>query len=725
MPQLLDKSIKILNIKHIRGPNMWCWTEVLEALVDIGELEDYPSNKIPGFYERLVKTLPSLVEHRCSYEEHGGFLRRVEEGTWPVHIMEHLTLELQGLAGYHGGFGRARDGASVGVYKLIVATPHEAVTQKAIYIARDLLLALIQDRPYDLDSQVDELKELMDDLCLGPSTSSIVQAAAEKGVPHIRLSKGNLVQLGYGAAQKRIWTAETDKTSAIAETISRDKDLTKSLLAAVGVPTPQGQLVDSAQHAWEIAQDIGLPVVIKPQDGNHGRGVFTNLQTQHEIQAAFDVAQHEGSGVLVEKFIVGDEHRLLVVGDRLIAAAKGEACQVCGDGVHTIDELIQLQINSDPRRGPTEDFPLNPVRIDSMAVLELKSQGFTAESVPKKDQEVLVQRNGNVAFDVTELVHPSVAKKVVLAAKVVGLDIAGIDLVARDISRPMEEQGAAIVEVNAGPGLLMHIKPANGKPQPVGQAIVEHLFPQGHTSRIPLIGVCGPLGGTVVSEICAYFLKLSNYYVALSNHHGLSFNQRVVDISHHSEWELGHRAILNPMVEAAVIEASAYGILMEGLPYDRCSVGIITEIDRQQFFPEQSITDERQLFSLYRTQIDVVLNDGLAVINADDPLAQDLIDVASSPYLVLSIDQDNALIQASAQNGLRNIIQINDQIVLRTGFDIDHSFSMKDAEFFAPHTNSEKVRWMMAAIAAAWATGIPFATIDTGIQTFMPEELAN
>jgi cyanophycin synthetase len=357
MPQLLDKKIEILQIKHIRGPNMWCWVEVLEAWIDIGELEDYPSDKIPGFYDRLVNKLPSLVEHRCSYEERGGFLKRVEEGTWPVHIMEHLTLELQGLAGFAGGFGRARETTNRGIYKLIVASPHEQVTRKAIEYARQLLLSLIQDQPFDLEPCIEDLRELIDDLCLGPSTREIVNAGVKQSIPSIRLSSGNLVQLGYGALQKRIWTAETAQTGAIAETISRDKDLTKSLLSTVGVPIPEGELVDNPEHAWEVAQSIGLPVVVKPQDGNHGRGVFTNLQTESEIIAAYKVAVEEGSGVLVEKFIEGDEHRLLVVGDHLVAAAKGEECKVIGDGLHTILELIDRQINSDPRRGSSEDFP--------------------------------------------------------------------------------------------------------------------------------------------------------------------------------------------------------------------------------------------------------------------------------------------------------------------------------------------------------------------------------
>ena len=724
MPQLLDKTINILDIKYIRGPNMWCWVEVLEALVDIGELEEYPSDKIPGFYERLVSKLPSLVEHRCSYEERGGFLKRVEEGTWPVHIMEHLTLELQGLAGFAGGFGRARESTTSGIYKLIVATPHEEVTKQAIYYARDLLLALIQDRPYDVDANIEHLKEMIDDLCLGPSTACIVNGAKEKLIPFIRLSNGNLVQLGYGARQKRIWTAETNQTSASAETISRDKNLTKSLLASVGVPIPYGELVKDVEHAWQVAQEIGFPVVVKPQDGNHGRGVFTNLRTKEEIYAAYEVARHEGSGVLVEKFIQGDEHRLLVVGDHLVAAAKGEECKVIGDGKHTVLELIELQINSDPRRGPTEDYPLNQVRIDSIAELELKSQGYVSDSIVALGKSVLIQRNGNVAFDVTDIVHPSVAKKVVLAAKVVGLDIAGVDLVAMDISKPLEEQEAAIVEVNAGPGLLMHIKPAKGNAQPVGQAIIKHLFPMQQSGRIPIIGVCGSKDSTLVSQICAYFLKLNNFYVALSTQQGLSFNQRPVEKNGSSEWERGRRTLLNPLVEAAVIETTAKGVLMEGVPYDLCAVGVVTGIDKTILFPDQSIVEEKQLFSLYRTQVDVVIPeaDGVAVLNADDALVVEMADISPAEVMFYSPDPSNAALTDLANKGGRSITLSDHKIILRQGFHLAYSFSIDESHFLNQDQKLAHVSPMLAAVGAAWAVGLPYEIIETGIATFLPEE---
>ncbi|MEI6546290.1 MAG: acetate--CoA ligase family protein, partial [Burkholderiales bacterium] len=496
-------DIRILEIRTLRGPNRWTYRPVIEALVDIGELEDYPSNLLPGFPERLGSWLPGLVEHRCSYGERGGFLRRLADGTWPGHILEHVTLELQTLAGLPTGFGKARETSKRGVYKVVVRAWHEDVARAALQEARLLMLAAIEDRSYDVAATVRSLRKMVDRLCLGPSTGCIVDAADDRDIPTIRLNDGNLVQLGYGANQRRIWTAETDQTSAIAESISRDKDLTKQLLAPVGVPVPEGEYVRSAAQARQIAESIGYPVVVKPYDGNHGRGVFTNLVNGDEVEAAYDIALEEGSGVIVERFIQGSEHRLLVVAGKLVAAARGDLAFVTGDGHSSIEQLIDRQLNADPRRGSTEDTPLNPVRLDSASRLELGRQGLTAESVLAVGREVLIQRNGNVAIDCTADVHPSTAALASLAARTIGLDIAGIDLVAEDISRPLAEQRGAIVEVNAGPGLLMHLRPAEGQAQPVGAAIVDHLFPEGESGRIPIVGVTGSRHTTAIALMVA------------------------------------------------------------------------------------------------------------------------------------------------------------------------------------------------------------------------------
>jgi cyanophycin synthetase len=723
MPQLLDKSIEILSVKHLRGPNMWTYHPVIEVWVDIGDLEDYPSNLIPGFYDRLVGALPSLVEHRCSIGETGGFLMRVKEGTWPAHIMEHLTLELQNLAGIPGGFGKARDGDRRGVYKVMVSAINQEVTLTALKCARDLFLALAQDNKdcvAQVQTIIEELRDLGDDLLLGPSTACIVNAAEERGIPSIRLSEGNLVQLGYGAKQRRIWTAETDQTSAIAETISRDKDLTKSLLRSAGVPTPEGRTVTSPDDAWEAAQDIGLPVVVKPIDGNHGRGVFINLYTQQEVEAAYAVAIDEGSEVLVERHIVGDEHRLLVVGNKVVAAAKGETVWVTGDGKHTVHELIQIQINSDPRRGTAEECPLNPVRIDSAVELELARQQLTGESIPTIDHKVLIQSNGNVAFDVTDLVHPDVAHQVALAARVVGLEIAGVDLVAQDISRPMAEQNAAIVEVNAGPGLLMHLKPASGKPQPVGKEIANHLFPPETDFRIPVVGICGEHGKTPVAEMIAHFLRLTNAYVGLSCSKGLYFGNRVIPNTNTSNWENARRTLLNRAVEAVVIENNHLSMLIEGLAYDRCQVGVVLNVDPKANFPQYAIYDEEQVFSIVRTQIDVVLPSGVAILNADDPMCVQMAELCDGQVIFFSQDPNSEVVKTHLENGSRVVLVGKQQITLKSG-----KLDQKSIPVPAHSESDSTAPWrginLGAAIAAAWALDIPFNVIEAGAETFVPD----
>jgi len=721
MPQLLDKTIEILSHRHLRGPNMWSYNPALEVLIDIGDLEDYPSDLIPGFYDRLSKCLPSLHEHRCSYGEPGGFLKRVEEGTWPGHILEHLTIELQNLAGIAGGFGRARDGGRRGVYKVIVSATEEAVTLQAFKFARDLLLTLIKDNGDAIAQRekiIEELRDLSDDLCLGPSTACIVNAATVREIPYIRLSSGNLVQLGYGAKQRRIWTAETDQTSAIAETISRDKDLTKSLLASAGVPTPEGRSVTSPDDAWEAAQDIGLPVVVKPIDGNHGRGVFINLYTQQEIEAAYAVAIHEGSEVLVERHIIGDEHRLLVVGNKVVAAAKGETVWVTGDGKHTVLELIQIQINSDPRRGTTEECPLNPVRIDSAVELELARQKLTGDSIPSIDQKVLIQSNGNVAFDVTDLVHPEVAHQVALAARVVGLEIAGVDLVAQDISKPLESQNAAIVEVNAGPGLLMHLKPASGKPQPVGEEIANHLFPPGYDFRIPIVGISGNSGRTIVAEMVAHFIRLTNVHVGLSVHNGLYFGSRTIKQTSSSHWENARRTLQNRAIEAAVIENDNASLLLEGLAYDQCQVGVVLNIDPLKLFPEHNISDEDQLFNVVRTQVDVVLPSGTSVLNADDAMIVKMAELSKGEVMYFSQDPSSSVIAAHQEKDGRSIIVSPSVITLKRG--------KLDALVIPipPAVQGSSLDWapnlsLAAAIGAAWALDIPFNVIEAGVETFV------
>lgn len=715
------KDIEILDVLSLRGPNMWTYRPVLEAWIDIGDLEDSPSNTIPGFYERLSSWLPSLIEHRCSYGERGGFLRRVQEGTWPGHILEHVTLELQNLAGMPGGFGKARETSKRGVYKVVVRAWHEGVTRMALNSARDLVMAAIEDRPFDVASVVERLREMVDSRCLGPSTACIVDAADDRSIPSIRLSDGNLVQLGYGARQHRIWTAESDRTSAIAESISRDKDLTKTLLAACGVPVPEGRLADSPEDAWEAAEDIGVPVVVKPYDGNHGRGVFTNLTSRDEVESAYRVAREEGSGVIVERFVPGNEHRLLVVGGRVVAVARGEPASVVGDGRASIRELVENQLNTDPRRGHTEDYPLNPVRIDSAVTLELTRQGFTPDSVPPAGQGVMIQRNGNVAFDVSDRVHPDVAAAAALAARVVGLDIAGIDLVAEDISRPLDVQRGAIVEVNAGPGLLMHLKPAEGAPRPVGRAIVDHLFPNGDNGRIPIIGVTGSKGKTTVARIVAWLIHLSGKRVGLACSDGLYVGDRRVEKKDRANWASARKVLLNRTADAAVIENGGRSIVSEGLAYDRCQVGIVTNIDPDDSLPEYFIEDADQLYKVLRTQVDVVLPDGVAVLNADDPLVAQMAPLCDGEVIFFGRDPSHGTIMEHRALGCRAVVVRDGRVVLASGEGEVPLAKVEAIPLTAGGDAAGHVADVLAAVGAAWALGISPELIRAGIETFGKE----
>jgi len=702
----LKVLMEFLKILPLRGPNIWTYRPVLEVWLDIGALEDSPSNTIPGFYERLTAWLPSLAEHRCGIGERGGFLLRLREGTWPGHILEHLTIELQNLAGMQSGFGKTRSTSVRGVYKVVVRSRNETVTRAALHEARELMLAAMQDRPFDVAAAVARLHEMVDSLCLGPSTACIVEAATERGIPSIRLTEGNLVQLGYGARQHRIWTAETDQTSAIAEGISRDKDLSKTLLQACGVPVPEGRIVDSPADAWEAAEDIGLPVVVKPSDGNHGRGVSTELMTRAEVEAAYKLADEQGSEVIVERFVRGDEHRLLVIGGRLAAAARGESVSLLADGCSPVSKLVEEQINIDPRRGYGEGYPLSLVELDedAAAQFELGRQGYTADSIPAAGTSVLIQRTGNVAFDVTERVHPEVAATVELAARIVGLDIAGVDLVAEDISRPLAEQGGAIVEINAGPGLLMHLKPASGKAQPVGAAIVASLFAETDSGRIPVIGIAGTHGKTPLAQLLAELLKLAGKYVGLACRDGLYFAGRQADKRDSANWAAAQKVLMNRSVEAAVIENSVATILSEGLGYDRCQVGIVTNIEPSRHFGAYYIETAEQVCNVLRTQVDVVLADGVAVLNACDPLV-----VALAGYC------DGEVIYFSADGTLpaehkRAVLLRDGGIVLRQ--------NEQETLLFGLAAAIQQPETLLAAVAAAWALGVSPALIKAGLAAY-------
>lgn len=707
----------------LRGPNIWADYPVLELELDLGELRDRASDEITGFNQRLKTWLPSLVEHRCSVGERGGFFQRLERGTYMAHILEHVTLELQTLAGTPVGFGRARETSVEGVYKVAIEIEEEPLAYACVETARTLLLAAIEDQPFDLGPELDRLRALCQDVRLGPSTAAIARAAKTRDIPVRRLNGENLLQLGWGARQRRVWTAETDRTGAIAEAIAQDKELTRQLLRSVGVPVPEGRAVTSAADAWALAQELAGSVVIKPQFGNHGRGVAANLLTKRQIEQAFAAAREEGSRVVCERCIPGADHRLLVVGGRLVAAARRDPAQVLGDGRSTVRELVD-EVNRDPKRSDGHATVLTTIKLDAAARALLQEQGLDPESIPPAGAKVLLRRNANLstggtATDVTGRVHPEVAARAVEAARVVGLDIAGVDVLAEDIARPLEEQGGAVVEVNAGPGLRMHLEPSSGEAQPVGEAIVDLLFPPGQDGRIPLVAVTGVNGKTTTTRLIAHILQGGGALVAMATTDGLYLGGRRIDARDCAGPQSARSALLNPLVEAAVLETARGGILREGLGFDRCLVGVVTNIGQGDHLGLRGIETLEDLARVKRCVVEAVPAHGTAVLNAQDPFVVDMASRCRGSVCWFAQDAEHRLVRQHRAQGGRAVVVSGGSIRLASGAEEEELVALADL----PMTDSGRVRFQvenaLAATAAAWSLGVAPGRIRGALTTFL------
>ena len=657
------KDIQLLRTTYLRGPSVWTYRPVLEVWLDLGELEDYPSNKIDGFTERLTAWLPGLVEHHCGVGHRGGFIERLQEGTWCGHVMEHTIIELLNMAGMPAEFGQTRSVSQRGVYRMVFRCPEESVAHVALNQGHALIMAAINNQPFDVQAAVEAIKAEIENRYLGPSTASIVNAAAVRRIPFIRLNDGNLVQLGYGAAQRRVWSTETDKTSAIGFGIAEDKDLSKQLLKACGVPVPEWELVKSADDAWEEADYMGLPVTVKPYNSNKGEGVSVNLTSEAEVRAAYDEARKLTRYVMVERFVPGHVHRLLVVGGKVVAASRGEY----PNGQH------------DPRAKV-------------------------------------------VTVDCTDDVHPEVAYMAALSAKVVGLDIAGVDLVCQDISKPLEAQGGAILEVNGGPGLLMHLKPSVGVARPVGQAIVEHLFPsedgdsEGLAARIPVVGIAGTRHNAFIARLVGWLLQLCGKRTGVASSEGTFLEGRLTQKGDNTNWHAAHRLLVNRLAEAAVIQTSARSILEEGLAYDRCQVGVVTDMDGYEALANHDIHEAEQMTRVLRTQIDVVLTRGAGVLNADDAQTADLSRLCDGQVLFYSLDASNATVAAHREAGGRAVLLKGEEVVLvqdSTERVLGTLTALRPVNGFEPDHAA-----LLAAVATAWALDITPELIAAGIKTF-------
>jgi cyanophycin synthetase len=665
--------------------------------------------------------MPTMIEHRCSIGQRGGFFQRLRTGTYLGHILEHVTLELQTLAGTEVGFGKARETSEQGVYKVIIEYIEEGLARECLAVGRELCLAAVFDRPFDVAGQIQRLRDLAQEVCLGPSTRAIVEVAATRHIPYRRLNSDSLVLFGHGRKQRRIQAAETDRTSAIAEAIAQDKEMTRGLLHAVGVPTPRGRPVKDAADAWAAALEIGVPVVVKPLDGNQGRGVATNLMTAEQVANAYVAARQESESILVEKSIPGHDYRLLVVGDRVVAAARREPAQVLGDGMHTIAQLVD-HVNADPRRGEHHATVLSKIKLDAIALAALADQGFTPEAVPPVGTVVFIRRNANLstggtAIDVTERVHPAVAASAVDAAKIVGLDIAGVDVVAQDISHSLSEQGGVIVEVNAAPGLRMHLQPSVGISRPVGEAIVDTLFAPGDDGRIPIAAVTGVNGKTTVTRFLAHILRGTGKCVGMTCTDGIFVGERRIDSGDCSGPQSARSVLMNPSVEMAVFETARGGILREGLAFDFCDVAVVTNIGDGDHLGLCDINTPQELAKVKRCIVEAVSPEGCAVLNAADPLVVEMAAHCPGGIVFFAVDADHPMIVRHCGAGGRAAFVRNGQIVLATG-DREEIVVALDR---LPLTRSGQIAFQvenaLASIAAAWSLGIRLEVIRARAET--------
>ncbi|MFZ5480594.1 MAG: cyanophycin synthetase [Myxococcota bacterium] len=725
--------MKILETRVYRGPNLYGYRPVIRLTVDLEELEEWPSARIPGFVPRLVAAIPSLREHTCSYGERGGFVKRLEEGTWMGHILEHSSLELQCLAGTPVTYGKARSVPDKpGQYYVIYSYEEERVGIEAGKIAFELLRSLLpadlpshRAEPFDLVAEQERLAKLAEKLALGPSTRSLVDEARKRGIPWLRLNDQSLVQFGHGKNQKRIQATVTSETRHIAVEIAQDKELTNKLLGDCGVPVPKSVLVRDEEEAVRAARDIGYPVVVKPYNLSHGRGVALDLRDEAAVREAFKHCFELTDYILVETFLTGRDYRILVVNGEIVAVSERVPGHVVGDGVHTVRQLVDL-VNADPRRGVGHEKILTRIEIDHQAERLLKAAGRTLDSVLAAG-EVLHLRStanlstGGTAIDRTDVIHPENADVARRAARVVGLDVAGIDLIAPDVTRPVRETGGGIVEVNAAPGFRMHVAPTQGRPRNVAGPVMDMLFPSGSNGRIPLIAITGTNGKTTTSRMVAHILKMSGKRVGLTTTDGIYVDgERILTGDMTGPWSA--RVVLrDPTVEAAVLETARGGILREGLGFSRCEVGAVLNVSNDHL-GLRGVNTLEELAFVKRLVLEVVRDDGVSVMNADDPLVVAMAPEAEGRHVWFSMDPENEVVQKHvAEGGWAAVVEkgVNgDMLTLYKG---EQQIPLVWSHL-VPATLEGRatfnVQNALAAAAIAMAAGVSLEHVRQGLRTF-------
>ncbi len=727
-------TLRILETRVMRGPNIWARAPAIVMLVDLGALEEWPSNLIPGFNEALVELLPTLDGHACSLGRRGGFLARLRDGTWLGHVAEHVALELQSLAGTEARLGKTRSAGKPGRYNVVFEYREEEVGREAGRIAVELLNHLIapDQVEFDFASELSDLILLAERKAFGPSTQALIDEAVSRDIPFIRLDQASLVQLGQGIHQQRIRATMTSRTSAIAVDLASDKSLTNQLLSSAGLPVPRSQVVQSEKGAVEAGQRIGYPVVVKPLDGNHGRGVGLDLRTDDDVRNAFQAAWDESrhGEVVVESYVTGNDYRVLVVGGRLAAVAQRMPASVVGDGRHTVRELVDRE-NSDPRRGIGHERVLTRIRVTPAADELLARQGLSLDDKPAKGQRVLLAATGNMstggtAIDRTLEAHPDNVEIAETAALVIGLDVAGIDFIVPDIAVPVREQGGAIVEVNAAPGFRMHTHPTSGEPQYVAKPVIDLLFPDGSNARIPIISVTGTNGKTTTVRMIAHILKLMGRRVGMTTTDGIVIDGRLIRKGDMSGPRSAQMVLQNPSVDTAVFEVARGGILREGLGYDRNDVAVVTNVTGDHL-GLRGVETLAQLAHVKSVLVEAVPRAGMAVLNADDPLVARMTRQCRGRVVYFSMQQHEGeegydrVDGHCGRGGAAMVLQQTpdgELIVLRQG---DRTMHLQYTHLI-PATFGGRARMnvanALAAAAAAWAAGAHLHDIRQALRTF-------
>jgi len=709
----------------MKGPNYWSIRrhKLVVMKLDIEELEDLPTNKIAGFSERLEKVFPSMYSHECSEGHAGGFFKRVKEGTWMGHVVEHLALEIQTLAGMDCGFGRTRSTGQHGVYNVVFNYMEEKVGFYAARAAVRIADALVKNIHYDLSEDIQRMREIREDDRLGPSTGSIVDEAIKRKIPWIRLNKHSLVQLGYGKNQHRIQATVASTTSSIAVEVACDKEETKNLLEAASIPVPRGRVVYDEEDLDTAVKRIGYPIVLKPVGGNHGRGATINVQNWEEAKEALALAKRVSRGVIVEKFITGYDYRLLVVNYKFIAGAKRTPALVTGDGVHTVQQLIEI-VNSDPRRGYGHEKVLTAIKIDDTTLAMLQEKNFTLESVIPKGEELHLKRTANLSTggtstDVTEIVHPFNVFLAERIARIIGLDICGIDIMSPDIREPLHENGAAVLEVNAGPGFRMHIAPAEGLPRNVAEPVIDMLYPPGSTARIPIIAVSGTNGKTTTTRLIAHIVKTMGHRVGFTTTDGIYIQNQMVEKGDCTGPLSAEFVLRDPTVDFAVLECARGGILKAGLGFHNCDISIVTNVAADHL----GLKDINTLEEMARVKSVVaesILPEGTCILNADDDLVYDMRRNIKGNVALFSLDENNPrIIKHTEGGGLAAIVE-NGYVTICKG-----TWKIRiDKVINIPLTFSGKAVFMiqniLPAVLAGFIRGFKVDDIRLALETFIP-----